>query len=176
MNKEILQIIKKAKGSLLDIGLVDSEILDAIDENDNIYTCFVLSNISLTGKRFNVTGRGKTKKINIKKIRKYFKKKTVDTIICNYNTIYQFRRSFIPSSVYINKGSLYIYGDKEQIEQLKLKYMRYTFDIHLAYYDNKAILKVNNEKTKNYFFKDFIYKVSDFFVDSLDIITELILN
>ena len=54
--------------------------------------------------------------------------------------------------------------------------MRYTSDIHLTYYDNKAILKVNNEKTKNYFFKDFIYKISDFFVDSLDIITELILN
>ena len=123
MNKQILEIINNLKGSLLGIGLNDNTFLDAIEQNNNINTCYLLNNISLTGKKFSITKRGKNKKINIKKIKKYFKKKSLDNIIVNYDTIKQFYRSFIPNSIYLNKDTLYIYGNKNDLENLKQKYL-----------------------------------------------------
>ena len=75
MENELLKIIKKIKGSLLGIGMTESILLDAIEENDNIDTCYILSNVSLTGKKFNMIKKGRNKKINIKKLKKKFKKK-----------------------------------------------------------------------------------------------------
>ena len=51
MNKQILEIINNLKGSLLGIGLNDNTFLDAIEQNNNINTCYLLNNISLTGKK-----------------------------------------------------------------------------------------------------------------------------
>ena len=104
MENELLKIIKKIKGSLLGIGMTESILLDAIEENDNIDTCYILSNVSLTGKKFNMIKKGRNKKINIKKLKKKFKKKSLDTVICNYDIIKQFYRSFVPNSIYINKN------------------------------------------------------------------------
>ena len=70
MNKKLLEIINSLKGSLLGIGLNDDILLDAIEKNDDIYTCYLLTNISRSGKKFSMTKRGKNKKINIKKIKK----------------------------------------------------------------------------------------------------------
>ncbi len=176
MDEKLLQIVKKAKGSFLNIGLTDNQLLDAIEQNDNIDTCYLLSNASLTGKKFNVIGFHRNKKINIKKIRKYFKKKSLDTVMCNYEIIKQFRRSFVPNSVYINKEMLYIYGNKDELEEISSKYKRYTSDIELIKTKDKYILKVNNKNTKNNFFKDNFYKTKDFISDSLDFITELLIN
>ena len=176
MNEKLLQIVKKSKGVFLNIGLTDEKLLDAIEENDNIHTCYLLSNASLTGKKFNAIGFHRNKKINIKKLKKYFKKKSIDTVICNYQTIKQFKRSFIPNSIYINKKTLYIYGNKNELNEISNKYKRYTNNIKLIELDNEAILKIDNTNTKNNFFKDIFYKTKDFISDSLDFITELLIN
>lgn len=176
MNNQILKIIKKLKGSLLGIGLNEENLLDAIENNDNIQTCYLLNNISLTGKKFNITKRGKNKKINIKKIKKYFKKKSLDTIICNYNIIKQFYRSFIPNSIYLCHKTIYIYGSKEDLKQLKNKYQRYTKNIELNKYDENYLLKINTQNTKNHFFKDLLYKTKDFGSDAANLITDLLIN
>ena len=84
MDEQILEIINKLKGSLLGIGLTNENILNAIEENSNIDVCYLLNNISLTGKKFSITKRGKNKKINIKKIKKQFKKKSLDNIIVGF--------------------------------------------------------------------------------------------
>lgn len=176
MNKQILEIINNMKGSLLGIGLNDGTLLDAIESNDDIHTCYILSNLSLTGKKFSMTRRGRNKKINIKKIKKYFKKKSLDNIICNYDIIKQFQRSFVPNSIYLNSGYLYIYGSKTEIESLKQKYQRYTNDIEISSSEDGFIMKVNNENTKNNFFKDTLFKIKDLGTDVIDFITELLIN
>ncbi len=176
MENELLKIIKKIKGSLLGIGMTESILLDAIEENDNIDTCYILSNVSLTGKKFNMIKKGRNKKINIKKLKKKFKKKSLDTVICNYDIIKQFYRSFVPNSIYINKGYLYIYGNKKDLENLSKKYQRYTKDIELLENKENYILKINNTNTKNKFFKDKIYRIKDFSIDAVDFITELLIN
>lgn len=176
MNKQILEIINNLKGSLLGIGLNDNALLDAIEQNDNIHTCYLLSNISLTGKKFSITKRGKNKKINIKKIKKYFKKKSLDNIICNYDTIKQYYRSFVPNSIYLNGGTLYMYGNKEDLENIKQKYQRYTSDIEITKTGDNFIMKINNQNTKNHFLKDLLYKIKDFGSDAANLITDLLIN
>ena len=176
MNEEILNIVNKMKGSLLGIGITDTAILDAIENNNDIHTCFILSNLSLTGKKFSITKRGRSKKVNIKKIKKQFKKKSLDNVICNYGIIKQFQRSFVPNSIYINNGYLYIYGSKTEIESLKKKYQRYTNDITINETKDGFIMKINNQKTKNNFFKDALFKIKDFTSDTLELITDLLIN
>ena len=176
MNKKILEIINNLKGSLLGIGLNDDQLLNAIEKNDEIHTCYLLTNISKTGKKFSMTKRGKNKKINIKKIKKHFKKKSLNTIICNFDIIKWFQRSFVPNSVYLNNGMLYIYGQKEELENLKLKYQRYTKDINIEKAGDKYIMKINNQNTKNNFFKDTLFKIKDFGSDITELITDILIN
>lgn len=176
MNKELLKIINELKGTLLGIGLSDTKFLDAIEENDDIVNCYILSNRSLTGKKFSLTKKGRSKKVNIKKLKKKFKKKSIDTVICNFETIKLFQRFFVPNSIYINKGTLYIYGQKENLENIKLKYQRYTNKIELKSYNGGSILIIDNQTTKNNFFKDLLFRYKDFWVEVLDLITELLVN
>ncbi len=176
MNKQILEIIENLKGSLLGIGLSDENILDAIEDNENIKTCYLLNNLSLTGKRFSITKHGKNKKINIKKIKKQFKKKSLDNIICNFNIIKQFYRSFVPNSIYLCNKTIYIYGSKEELKKLKTKYQRYTDKIEIKENENNYIMKIDVENAKNNFFKDASYKITDFASDATDLITDILIN
>ena len=61
MNDQILEIINNLKGSLLGIGVNNDILLEAIENNDDINICYLLNNISLTGKKFSITKRGRNK-------------------------------------------------------------------------------------------------------------------
>ena len=176
MNEKLLQIINNLEGSLLGIGFEDDLLLDAIENNNNIYSCYLLTKKNPSSKKFNMTKKGRNKKINIKKIKKQFKKKSLDTIICNYETIKPFYRSFIPNSIYLNKGTLYIYGNKEDLQKIKPKYQRYTSLIKIDKTEDGYIMKINNQNTQNHFFKDNLFKLKDFGSDTIDIITDLLIN
>lgn len=176
MNKKLLEIINNLKGTLLLVGCQDENLLDATLENDDIGQCYILSNISLTGKKFNITKRGKNKKVNIKKIKKQFRKKSLDTIVCNYETIKQFNRSFVPNSIYLCHETIYMYGSKEDMENAKIKYHRYTDKIETIKTKEGNLLKINVQNAKNHFLKDTIYKIKDFTSDALELITDILLN
>ena len=90
MNEKLLQIINNLEGSLLGIGFEDNILLDAIENNNSIHSCYLLTKKNPSSKKFNMTKKGRNKKINIKKIKKQFKKKSLDTIICNYEVIKPF--------------------------------------------------------------------------------------
>ena len=176
MNSKVLNIIENLKGSLLAIGLFEENLLDAIEKNDNIETCYLLNKISLTSKKFSMTKRGKNKKINIKKIKKQFKKKSLNNIICNYNIIKQFYRSFIPNSIYLTNKKIYIYGQREDLKKITSKYQRYTNKIKIEKVDEEYLMEIDTSNTKNSFFKDLIYKIKDFSSDFVDILTDILIN
>ena len=173
---DIVKIINNLKGSLLGIGFDDNILLDAIENNNNIQTCYILTPKNIGNKKFTLTKRGRNKKINIKKIKKHFKKKSIDNIICKYEVIKPFQKSFIPNSIYLNKKYLYIYGNKQEINILKQKYQRYTKNIQIENLENISILKVNNTNTKNNFFKDNYYKIKDTLSDIIELLTDLLIN
>lgn len=177
MNQKLIQIVRKLKGSLLGIGL-DSQILDVIEKNDNIDNCFIMSDRHKLDKKFDFFGDGKDKKVNIKKIRKIFKKKSLDTIICNYQSIKPFLRRFTSNSIYINKRKLYIYGqiDDDDTEKIKKRYSRYQSQVEVIKAKTYTIIEVNNENINTSFFKDKIYLILDLLNDVIDILTTILVG
>ena len=105
MNK-LKNIIKNLSGNVLGIGL-DEDFTNLIEKNDKIIECNLLN--SYTKGKFKKSFFKKT--IRIKKIRKVFKKKRVDYIICNYDEIKDYLNTFVKDSIYFNKGKLHFYGD-----------------------------------------------------------------
>lgn len=177
MKDKIYEIIDKMEGSLLGIGIDDKGILEKIETNSKINLCYILSNDKKgNSKKFRLFKKGKNKKVNIKKLKNYFKIKSIDNILCDYDVVKKHIRSFQGGSVYINKGKLYIYGKTNDLKELDKKYKRYTDDIKLIKKDNWFILSVNNEKTKSTIIKDGKYMICDFFTDTLDKLTDLLTN
>lgn len=172
MDKELVKIIKNLKGNLLGIGIESESVISAISKNENITMCFLLESKTKAGKK--LFFRGRRKKVNIKKLKKAFKKKKTDTILCNYKYIQKFMKNFVPGSIYINSDKLYIYGDmtKEEIEEIKDKYSRYTKEIEISGH----LIIINNKNSKNNFFKDKGYIIKDTIDIILDFITNVLIN
>ena len=172
MEKFLLNEVKKMEGTLLGIGLVNEKIKTAISKNDKITICNILEENSkrkskkLKANKTNIT-------VNIKKLRKTFHQKKTDNIICNLEVVEPYLKTFVRDSVYINRGKLYIYGKKEDLEKVKLKYMRYTDDIII---NEENVLIVNNKNTKNNWFKDLGYWWKDTLDNLLDMLTLILAN
>ena len=177
MDKELLKIVKKMDGSLLGIGIEKEKILDEINKNDKILTCFLLEN-NKKGVKSKLSFSGRRKKANIKKLKKTFGKKRLNNVICNYEYSKKFMRQFVPGSVAINNGKLYLYGTMtdEEVESVQKKYNRYTSDIEIKKLKDEYLIIVNNENTKNRFFKDKLYSIKDLGERFIDILTNLLIN
>lgn len=177
MKENIIKEINKMKGSLLGIGIDDPSMLDAIENNEKIDLCYILSNGGKTeSKKFKLFKRGRTKKISIKKLKKHFRKKSLDNILCDYKVIKKFYRSFVPNSIYINKGKLLIYGNIKELDKIKEKYERYTNDIKIEKTNKTFLLIINNKYTKTNIIKTRYYKIKDLLNDSLDYLTDFLTN
>lgn len=176
MEKYLINEIKKMEGSLIGLGITNEKIKDEIQKNKNIVTCYLLDEKSkrLKGKKFSILNKGKT--INIKKIKSVFKKKRIDNIICDYELIKPFLKTFVRDSVYINKNKLYVYGNKDNYDELVNKYKRYTDDIQIIDKKDKIIIVINNSKSTNNKIKDIGYWWNDTFSSMADILTSILVN
>ena len=166
MNK-LKNIIKNLEGNVLGIGL-NENLISAIEKNNRIIECNLLN--SCAKGKFKKSFFNKT--IKIKKIRKIFKKKKVDYIICNYDEINNYFNTFIKDSIYINKNKLYFYGNID-VNLLKLKYGRYNTKINLI---DKNIIEIDNSLAKNNFLKDNYYRFIDYKNHLVEIIGDILMN
>ena len=176
MDNYLEKQIKNMSGSLLGIGITSEKLKNTINNNNKITICNLLeeNSKSTNKKKFSILNKPRT--INIKKIKKVFRKKRVDNIICNINTIKKFQKTFVRDSVYINKNKLYIFGDKQELETIKEKYERYTNEVELKKENKDYILIINNENTKNNKIKDIGYWWKDTATSFLDFLTLLLVN
>ena len=171
-NKKITDIIKNMDGNVLGIGIENEHFISALDKNNKITICNLMNLNAGKGK---ISSGKKNKTINIKKIRKKFKKKRVDYIICNINDIKDFTKTFVKDSVYINKNKLYIYGDTSyDYELLVKKYKRYNTNINIDVDDSKFILTIDNSLSKTNFIKDTIYLIIDTINNLINLITNVL--
>ena len=106
------------------------------------------------------------------------KKKKVDFIICNGIEIKKHMKSFLSNSVYINSDMLYIYGNKNDIddEELVKKYKRYCKDVKIEFYNDEFIIYVDNKKTKTNKFKDTFYYIIDTFSNIRNVIADILVG
>lgn len=123
-------------------------------------------------------GKDKRKILNIKKIRKKFHKKKVDYIICNIEEINCYFKTFIKDSVYINKGKLYLYGEKNkyELEKVKKRYQQYRAEVKEEQFGNQFLLTIHNEKSKTNKFKDIWYSICDFITWLYEVIGDILIN
>lgn len=171
MYKRLYDIISNMSGFVLAIGL-DDKLAEKIESNELITKCDILNYIPK--KNSDSRKKEKLKTINIKKIRKIYKKKNVDYIICNYDHVSKFLKTFIKDSVYINKSKLYFYGnvDKDIIK----KYERYDTTIVVKDYKETCIVEIDNTKAKNNVFKEFKYKIIDGFNSFIEFVGDVLMG
>ena len=165
--KKLKKIIKNLDGNVLGIGLSE-DLIKEIENNDKIINCNLLNPYIKGKKKFSLFN----KTIKIKKIRKVFKKKKIDYIICNYDEINNHFNTFIKDSVYINKKKIYYFGNVD-IGLLKYRYSRYDTNIIIK---NKNLIEIDNSKAKNNFFKDNYYHLKDFKDKLIEFIGDILMN
>ena len=174
MNKELIKIIEKLSGSVLAIGLEDKlneelECNNKITELDEINLISKKSGSIKTNKQIKI----KSKKINIKKLKKIYNKKKTNYIICNYEVMKRYMRYFVKDSVYMNNKTLYLYGNSiKEVKQIIKKYKRYNVLIKPIEKKDYFILEIDNTNSKNNVFKDMLY----FIYDTLELISDSIGN
>lgn len=178
MFKKLEEIIKEIKGNILILEL-DNELIEKFDKNNKVNLFSISSNTNSKSKTVNskkkVTNKGKN--INIKKLRKYINKKSTDVIICNMNLMFKYYKYFIKDSIYISNNLIYLYADNDiDKEFLIKKYKRYNVKIQILDYKNSYILKIDNTKGKNNFFKDKIYFIKDTFYNMAEFIGNILIS
>ena len=176
MDEYLIKKIEKMEGSTVGIGINSQKIKNAIETNPkiNIYHSLEASPKGINKKKFKMPS--KLKKVNIKKIKKVFKKKRINNIICNYDTIKDFLKTFVRDSVYINKEKLYIYGKKTDLEPVINKYKRYTDKIELIEKKDQFLLIIDNTNTKNKKLEDIGYWWLDTINSLIDFLTIILAN
>ena len=100
MFNKLEEIIKNTKGNVLSVCL-DDKLTSQLLKNDNINLYSIDSNNNsglVKGKNKRRTNKGKI--INVKKLRKYINKKTVDYMFCNMNEMYNYYKYFIKDTFY----------------------------------------------------------------------------
>lgn len=164
LNKEL----KKISGSVLGIGL-DEKAQNILDKNKNVVECFLLNSNSTGSSKT----KGRTKTINIKKIRKIFRKKSFDYIIGNFEELKPYLRSFIKNSIYLNKGKIYFYNITDfELEELENRYKRYNSKIDIS----KDLVIIDNSNAKTNILKNIIYYIRDLTYDIIDYIGKILVN
>lgn len=175
-DKYLLDVVKKISGNVLIIGEISYKIEEAIEKNNNIINVDVLAEIK-SKKGLNIKGP-KQKKVKLKKLRKRFKKKRLDYVICNVNEIEKYIRFFVMDSIYMTKSKIYCYGviDSYKIDDLLKKYNRYNVVINKNINENSFIIEIDTSKAKNNIFKDRLYRIKDFWANVIDILGDGLLN
>lgn len=178
MFNKLEEIIKKCEGNVLSICL-DDKLMEAFNNNNNKVTLYSVDSSKSNGifrkKSKRKTNKGKS--INIKKLRKYINKKSVDYMFCNMNEMFEYYKYFIKDSVHLNNNKLYIYAEKDIDKDLIIKnYKRYNTNIEYNEYKTGYIIIVDNTKSKTNFIKDSLYFIKDTFYNIAEAIGNLLIS
>lgn len=159
-------IIKKIKGNVLAIEL-DNKLLEYFDSNNKINLYSIYSN-SNKGKGFGKNSKkrqtNKGKSINIKRLRRYINKKSVDYLFCNFNEMMKYYKYIVKDSVYLTCNLIYVYANNDIDKEFILnKYKRYNVNLDVTNYKIGYIIKIDTSNAKNNKLKDFLYFIGDTF-------------
>ncbi|MEG0026033.1 MAG: hypothetical protein RR847_01700 [Bacilli bacterium] len=168
IEKKIIKQINNFKGSVLGIG-ISEKIINSLQKNNNINLSLMISaTLGHDNKKCE-------KVINIRELRKNFKKKNVDYIIGNVSDIKENFKYFIKDSIYINRHIIYLYGilEDDYLDDLLIKYKRYDVDIEVIKNKNKFLIIINNHG-KNNIIKEYFYFIYDICMDFIKICTDIL--
>lgn len=177
MFNKLGDIIKKIEGNVLVIGL-DNNLIDKFEKNNKVNLYAIYSN-----KSTNMFSKGKKKEtnkgknINIKKLRKYINKKSVDYLIYNIDEIKDYYKYIIKDTIYLNNNVIYAYCSKEIDKDFIInRYKRYNVEIEYIEYKNSYLFIIDNKNGKNNFVKDILYFIKDTFYNAAEAIGNLLIS
>ena len=164
--KNIRYELKKMTGFILGIGQFDDKFLSEVMKNDNI-SFSILTNdnsdiVFKKRKKSELVNPKNNKSINIKKIKKVFKKQKPDYIILDVYEVKDYLKTFVKDSLYITKNKIYINTSSKDIDlnDIYKLYKRYHKKINI---DNDYII-IDMEGYHNNILKNIFYYVIDCFV------------
>lgn len=178
MFKSLEDIIKKVEGDVLVLCL-DDKLLDKFDKNNKVNLYAIYSNKTSSKAFFknNKKQTNKGKSINIKKLRKYINKNSVDYLICNMGELKEYYKYVIKDTIYLNNNTIYIYASNQIDKDFIIdKYNRYNVKITCNEYKNGYILTIDNKNGKNNYFKDILYFIKDTFYNIAEVIGNIMVS
>jgi len=174
--KYLIEEIKKMEGVIISIG-VDDKLINALKRNKKINAFDISKSERISffqRKKRTLSSTGK--RINIKKLRKYFKKHSVENIICDYEQITKYYKYIFKDSIFLTKGKIYFYANKDVDMEYILKYKRYGSEITIKDYDRTKLIIIDNENAKTNKFKNVCFMISDTVNNFIDFISNVIVG
>lgn len=176
MFKELESIIKNIEGNVLSIAL-DNKLENYLYKNKSINLYTISDNSARQGIK---TGKkrktNKGKNINIKKLRKYINKKSVDYLFVNMDSLYKYYKYFIKDSIFLSRNMIYIYlSNNIDYKFIIDKYKRYNTKTEYKKYKDGYLIKIDNTKGANTY-KDIIYFIKDTLYNIADIIGNILVS
>lgn len=175
MFKFFKSITADMSGKIITIG-VDDKIITMLKQNKKveIYDINKSSRIALFQKKKRTTSSGK--KINIKKLYKYFKKKSIDFIICDYEQITGYYKYIFRDTIYLNSSKIYYYAKKDIDIEYISKYKRYNSKITIKEFKDYNVVIIDNSNSKTSKFKNIRFYFSDTLNNFIDFISNVIVG
>ena len=175
MFKYLIDIIKKIEGNVLTIG-IDDKLLIGFNKNDkvNVYTLDRAKGLFGKSKK-RKDNQGKT--INIKKLKKYFHKKSLDYIIIDYNEIVDYLKYVVRDIVLLNSNNTYIYCDNDcDIDIIANRFRRYGAKAKIKSFKDKLVIEIDNSNSKTNWFKNKIYYIKDTIYNIGEFISNILIS
>lgn len=172
MKNELKIQIDHMDGKVLLIGNYDEEIQQLLLKKTAIVSCDQLIKKENSKNNFPSNGK-KSKTLNIKNLRKKYKKKNLNYIIVNAEDIIPYKNRFIRDSIYITNKSIYLIGNDDVLLAM---YKRYSKQIEKIECLDGMIIKIDVSKSKNNKIKDFLYFVKDNLIDLGNTISDFLIS
>lgn len=172
--KRILNDIKDFKGNVLCIGVTDKKIMSLLKKNTKI-GIYELSRD--TQRRFWKNKKrvkmSKGKTVKIRKFRKLFKKKSMEYLIIDLNSIFDHYKFIASNSIYVCCKKIYIYGNSDYISAklVAKKFERYKTKIERIQMDDDYLVIVDCSQAKYSYLKEKFYLIIDTFHNLGDLIS-----
>ncbi len=180
--EKLTDIVKKMTGEVVCFGVKEENIINLLQKNQNV-NAFLINreprkSIFTRRKKVKIGNQKKGKKLNMKKIRKTFKKKSVDYIICDFNEIYDYFKYFIYDSTVINKGKLYLYGNSKYVDANRLgnRFKRFHSEVTVSITGEDFLIIVDNTNSKENWIKAKWYIIIDSFHNLGDMISAALIS
>ena len=166
--RKLVYEIKDLKGFVLGVGYLKEKIMKEIDKNDLIEVDLLTNDDIVVSSKKTIKSdsndkKKKGKSVSIKKLKKVFKKRRPDYIICNIDDVKAYLKYFIKDSMYITNQAIYVYSDSKDtdLNDILKRYRRY---IDTVEYDNEYIL-INTTNYHSNMFKNIYYFIIDSFIN-----------
>lgn len=178
---ELEKICEKLQKSVLIVGFnEESKLVKNIKKNKNIDTVYTLTNH--LGEKYKKNKKKKKlnaeKNIDIKKLKKELKGQTFDYIVCDFNTVNPFFRSFVKNSILIANKKVYLYVDGLDYEhdQILYRYERYGSKTFKSGSKEEYLFEIDVTSARVPFYKTFLYWFKDVSYDFVEFIANILIG